>query len=301
MTALAAALLVAFVPQDEARLKEAWPKLVEAWKAVEAYKPAPENGPLDDEYLKVAAKLHGAFESAGLFAADGEYLPQAVKAFVKFRARALAPASAQGGLTRMAMIRRIRVGAGGAPGVQEPEAQADGNPMATLLNSLKKLQALKQGGLDDEENVQDELATARKSLKALGIAADDTPPALRRRVLHLVKAIALGEDYPSPAVATEDQAKQFRAWISDLGHESIENRETAAKALLGAGEASLPFLREAQKSGDAEIASRARKLLGVGHAPWAKVKPQEADGMQWIEVPAFPMAPAAPPKDEKPK
>jgi hypothetical protein len=294
------ALLVAVVPQDEAKLKEAWPKLVEAWKAVEAYKPAPENGPLDDEYLKVAAKLHGAFESAGLFAADGEYLPQAVKAFVKFRARALAPASPQSALNRGMVIRRIRV-AGAAPGVFESEPQADGNPMATLLNSLKKLQSLKQGGLDDEENVQDELATARKSLKALGIAADDTPPALRRRVLHLVKAIALGEDYPAPAVATEDQAKQFRAWISDLGHESIENRETAAKALLGAGEASLPFLREAQKSGDAEIASRARKLLGVGHAPWAKAKPQEADGMQWIEVPAFPMAPAAPPKEDKPK
>ena len=294
------ALLVAFVPQDETKLKESWPKLVEAWKAVEAYKPAPENGPLDDEYLKVAAKLHGAFESAGLFAADGEYLPQAVKAFVKFRARALAPAAPQSALNRGMVIRRIRV-AGAAPGVVESEPQTDGNPMATLLNSLKKLQALKQGGLDDEENVQDELATARKSLKALGIAADDTPPALRRRVLHLVKAIALGEDYPAPAVATEDQAKQFRAWISDLGHESIENRETAAKALLGAGEASLPFLREAQKSGDAEIASRARKLLGVGHAPWAKVKPQEADGMQWIEVPAFPMAPAAPPKEDKPK
>jgi hypothetical protein len=295
------ALLVAFAPQDEAKLKESWPKLVEAWKAVEAYKPAPENGPLDDEYLKVAAKLHGAFESAGLFAADGEYLPQAVKAFVKFRARALAPAAPQNALNRGMVIRRIRV-AGAAPGVVESEPQADGNPMATLLNSLKKLQSLKQGGLDDEENVQDELATARKSLKALGIAADDTPPALRRRVLHLVKAIALGEDYPAPAVATEDQAKQFRAWISDLGHESIENRETAAKALLGAGEASLPFLREAQKSGDAEIASRARKLLGVGHAPWAKLKPQEADGMQWIEIPAFPAVPGAPPaKEEKPK
>jgi hypothetical protein len=298
MTALAAALLVAFVPQDEAKLKESWPKLVEVWKAVEAYKSAPENGPLDDEYLKVAAKLHGAFESAGLYAADGEYLPQAVKTFVKFRARALAPASAQNGQFRTALIRRIRVGAGGAL-TEEP--QADANPMATLLNSLKKLQSLKQGGLDDEENVQDELATARKSLKALGIAADDTPPALRRRVLHLVKAIALGEDYPAPAVATEDQAKQFRGWISDLGHESIENRETATKALMGAGEASLPFVREALKSGDAEIASRARKLLGVGHAPWAKLKPQESDGVQWIEMPALPMAPAAPPKEEKPK
>ena len=70
MVTLAAAVLVALVPQDEGRLKESWPKLVEAWKAVEAYKAPAEPGLLDDELLKVAAKLHAAFDSAGLFSAS---------------------------------------------------------------------------------------------------------------------------------------------------------------------------------------------------------------------------------------
>ena len=71
MIALAAALVAALVPQDEARLKEAWPKMAEAWKAVEEYKAPPDAGPLDDEYLKVIAKVHAAFEGAGLFAPEG--------------------------------------------------------------------------------------------------------------------------------------------------------------------------------------------------------------------------------------
>ena len=303
MTALAVALLVALVPQDEARLKEAWPKVVEAWKAVEAYKAPPEAGTLDDEYLKVAAKLHAAFDAAGLFAAEGEYLPQAMKAFVKHRARALAPAVGGHQGLRLAFVRRIRVMAAPGGGAEPVEA-ADGDPMGSLLNSLKKLQALKQGGLDDEENVQDELATARKALKALGLTADDTPPALRKRVLHLVRAIAFGEAYPEPAVATEEQSKQFKAWIGDLGHELIETREVATKELLRAGEASLPFLRDALKSADPEVVNRARRLLGFGHAPWkAALAAQSGVSGDFLDVlvaPAAP-APAEPPKEEKPK
>src|SRR5882672_11022371 len=133
MTALAAALWLALVPQDEAKLKESWPKLVDAWKAVEGYKPAPEAGPLDDEYLKVVAKIHGAFEAAGLFVAEGEYLPQAMKAFVKCRARGLSPAAARYLDNRIAVIRRVRV-AGGAPGVWESGTPTDSDPMGALLN-----------------------------------------------------------------------------------------------------------------------------------------------------------------------
>ncbi|HZL72567.1 MAG TPA: hypothetical protein VFC86_08910, partial [Planctomycetota bacterium] len=162
MFTLAAAVLVAFVPQDEGRLKESWPKLVEAWKAVEAYKAPAEPGLLDDELLKVAAKLHAAFDSAGLFATEGEYLPQAVKALIKIRARSIFQSGNHPFGNRFGAIRVVRAGAGGAPEWQR--SGADTNPMGALLESLKKLQSLKQGGLDDEENVQDELSTARKSL-----------------------------------------------------------------------------------------------------------------------------------------
>ena len=42
-------------------------------------------------FLALAARLHGAFESAGLLQAEGEYLPQALKAFMKARARTVLP------------------------------------------------------------------------------------------------------------------------------------------------------------------------------------------------------------------
>src|SRR5262245_60854815 len=105
MMTLVAALLVAFVPQDEARLKESWPKLVDAWKSVDAYKPSPETGPIDDEFLKVAAKLHAAFDAAGLYATEGEYLPQAVKALLKSRARSILPSGGAWFNARTALIR----------------------------------------------------------------------------------------------------------------------------------------------------------------------------------------------------
>jgi hypothetical protein len=298
MIALAATLLVAFVPQDEARLKEGWPKLVEVWKAVDAYKPAADAGPLDDEYLKLMGKIHGAFESAGLYSAEGEYLPQAMKAFVKTRARDLAGSGAYSNRAQWFRAARIRIVAAGAD-----SAPAETDPMSSLLASLKKLQTLEQAKLDDEENVQDELATARKSLKALGITADNTPSALRRRVLRLVRALALGEAYPEPASATEEQAKQFRAWIADLGSDSIETREKATVEFRRASEASLPFLREALKSTDAEVTARARTLLGIGHAPWKTAGQQVGVQCEDVLIAPAPVL-AAPPKatkEEKPK
>ena len=292
MTALAAVLLAALVPQDEPRLKEAWPKLSEAWKSIEAYKPDAEAGALDDGYLKVVSKIHGAFEAAGLFEAGGEYLPQAVKAFVRAKARTLSTSGMEGqffGGLRVALVMPGMPGGGAEPADQQ-------DPMSALLASLKKLQALKKDKLDDEDNLADEMATARKALKNLGITADETPTALRRRALTLVKALALGEAYPEPAAATPDQAKQYRDWISLLGNDVIETREKATDDLRRAGESALPLLREALKNADAEVGARVRKLLGVGHEPWkamaAAARPQ-AEGVIQImeEVPA--------PKDEK--
>jgi hypothetical protein len=314
MMTLAAALLLGMVPQDEARLKEAWPKLADAWKAVVEYKAPAATGELDDQFLKVAGKLRDAFEAGGLFVEEGEYAPLALKAFIKVRARALAPSGAsfwdgRGG--RIAVVRRFRVGgvAPGAPAVPDQVVPVESDPMGALLRSLGMLRVLKQGGLDDEENVQDEMVTVRKALKLLAITADETPAALRRRVFSLIRALALGEAYPESPKATEEQGKQYRAWIAELGNESIETREKATKELLRAGEASLPFVREALKGGDAEIVARARQLLGIGHAPWKTVRaPQPSEwGMDIlvapaaIEAPPAPAPPADPPKKEEKK
>jgi len=257
MTALAAALLVAFVPQDEARLKEAWPKLAEAWKAIESYKPTPAAAGLDDEFLKVAGKLHEAFESGGLYGTEGEYVPQAFKNFMRARARGLIGGGSSYAATKSVALAEYQYGSG-----------ASSPPMKSFLDAVAKLRTLEKNGLADEDNLTDELVTARKALKALAITSDATPGPLRRRVFSLLRALALGEPYPEPAKATEEQAKQFRAWVAELGHEELEKRETAMKELLRAGESSLPIVREGLKAGDAEVTVRVRRLLGFGHAPW---------------------------------
>jgi len=288
MVTLAAALL--FALQDESRLKEAWPNLADAWKAVDAYKAQPARGEFDDEYIKLVGKLHDAFDKGGLYDAAGEYAPLAVKAFVKIKMRGLAQTNHFWGDAR-ARVAVFRAG-------QRAEF-AGGDPMAAFLESIKKLRELKKSGLDDEDNVQDELATARKALKSLGITSDATLAPLRRRALSLVRALALDEGYPEPPKATEEQAKQIRGWISELGHESIEARDKATQELIRGGEPVLPFMREALKSPDAEVVARARNLLGIGHAPWAEAKVQNEDANLIFDIPmAFPAAPA-PPKDPK--
>jgi len=255
MTALALSLLAALVPQaqGEDRLKEAWPKLVEAWKAVDTFLATP---PADgsDEFLKTAAKVHEAFEAADFYRAEGEYVPLALKSFLRRRARVLFP-----GQSRSVFYADARTRA------YDPNY---GDPMKSFLDSISRLQALEKNRLDDEDNVQDELATARKALKSIGVTADDTPGPLRRRVLALARALASGGDYPEPARATEEQAKTIRELIGKLGHDSIEERDRAVVELNRSGDAALPFLREALKSPDAETVARSRRLLGYGHAPW---------------------------------
>jgi hypothetical protein len=252
MIALAAALLLAPV-QDESKLKDAWPKLVDAWKAVEAYQAAP-SAEGSDDFLKTAGRIHEAFEAAGLYGSEGEYVPQALKTFVKARVRGWFRNFASGnpkGLESATLY------------LSHPS-----DPMKTFLESIARLQVLQKRGLDDEDNVQDELSSARRALKAMRVTADETPGSLRRRVLALAKALALGEPYPEPALATEEQAKSIRDQIGKLGSESIEERDQAVRELARCGDAALPFLRESLKSPDAETAARSRHLLGFGHAPW---------------------------------
>ena len=249
MSALALLVFAALAPQDEARLKEAWPKLAEAWKAIEPAPPAAGVDPAD-EFLKTAAKLHEAFEAVGLFSVNGEYVPQAFKAFIKSRVRA----SFVGNDLGQVFITRNT-----------------GHPLQIFLDSMSRLKALERDGLDDEDNVQDELSTARKALKALGITADATPSPLRRRVLALARALASGEGYPDLPRATDEQSAQIRAWIVALGHEVLEEREQATRDLNRAGERVIPFLRDALGSADVETVNRVKHLLGFGHEPWTAV------------------------------
>ena len=246
-----AVLVFTLVPQDESRLKEAWPKLAEAWKTVEAS--APDSTEDGDAIIKTAAKLHDAFESAGLFAPDGDYVSQAFKTFIRRRAAAGMGAGLAPGQARAAMY-----------------LHTYGDPMTAFLHAVGRLKSMERDRLDDEDNFQDEMSTARKALQDIGITADSTPAPLRRRVLALARALAGGDAYPEPARATEEQAAQIRAWIGALGHEQIEEREKASRELRRMGEVVIPFLQAAKGSSDAEVAGRVNQLLGVGHAPWTE-------------------------------
>lgn len=275
MIALAAAVLLGLPLQDEGRLKQGWPKLVEAWKAVSEHQPSLGTAELDDESLKAAGKLQDAFDAAGLFTEEGEYLPLALKHFLKIRARGLGPSGGKA-FIRGGLVVRLRINAGAAPARPEGSPSVEADPMGALLDSLKKSPHLGPGGLDDDDK-------ARESIKVLGIMSDDTPPALRGRILTLIRSLALGEAYPEPPKATGEQTKEIRERIAQLGHEQVETRRKAMRDLLGAGEASLPIVREALNARQTEIVAGARELLGFGHSPWT---PMQGTGAppDWIKL-----------------
>ena len=61
--------------------------------------------------------------------------------------------------------------------------------------------------------------------------------------------------------------EQVRGWIRDLGADTFEAREAAARNLMQAGPDALPLVREAAASGDLEIAVRARQI--AAHLQWS--------------------------------
>ena len=241
MGMLAAVLLVVAPIQDESRLREAWPKLVEAWKASEGYKAEPLNE-WEDAYLQVSAKVHAGFDAAGLFAAGGEYAPRAIKELIRLKVRTLVPGARGRSATSRSVVVQIHVRTERKPerGIQE------------VLSDLGK-----------EDDV------ALKALEVLGLAGSRTPSSLRRRLLVLSRALVKGEAFPGIPAASESTTAEMKRRIKQLGAEDIATREKAARELHDAGDASIPFLREAATSSDAQASAEAKRLLGYGHAPWS--------------------------------
>jgi hypothetical protein len=230
--------------QDENRVRQAWPKLTDAWRAIDQIK-ADDSDPMSDEHLKAMNKIHAAFQAAGWLDTQPEYAPGALKQLFKLRQS--------------------------SEPVRKQKTQQ-------LVAAVQKLKELKDKGLDDEDTVQDAMTAIRALLKERYVTADDTPAWLKRRLITLTRTLVLDEAYPEPAKASEEQARQVRAWIVGLGAEDPETRDAASRDLAEAGEIAAPFLREALSSADKEVTVRASKLLGIGHAPWKAVPdvPDEA-------------------------
>jgi len=258
----AAAFVVWFACQESPdRLRDAWPKLIEAWRAMEACRE--EESPLDDPMIRALRSVSSAFEVAGFLNADLEFESAALKQLFAARYRikvgkVVRPAKEdeEDGITLV--LTEKPSGEGGASSYG----------FDTLLSAVENLHDLRAKKLDHEDNVAEEVAILRKSLRAFQLLADDTPVWLGRRLVSLVRALLIGDPYPEPAKATDEQIQAVRKQIEELGSSDLDVRETATQTLLKVGEIARPYLRHALQSKDSEVVSRVQLILGVGHAPW---------------------------------
>jgi hypothetical protein len=93
-----------------------------------------------------------------------------------------------------------------------------------------------------------------------------------------LKAAKVGTDGPALLEYLRNQAPgparlaRVKALVRQLGDDSFEKREGASKALVAAGVIALPYLREAAKAEDREVARRARACLQqIGGGPGVDV------------------------------
>jgi hypothetical protein len=239
-------------PTTTDRIADNFTKLQEAWKALTECRTTKPKG-LTDDVLRALGKLSNAIEAAGGFGADAGYELVALKRLCVTRANELF-ARAESGRVRMVVV--------GGGLVQREEGSSDA--MSRFEKAIAKLADLKAKGHDDDDNVQEALVEARKSLKELGLIADEQPQWQRRRTLAVVRALIAGEAFPARAQATPDQEKRIQELILQLGDADMEKRDAAAGELDKIGEPIVPFLKKAMQDADPEVKERAKKLLGVG-------------------------------------
>lgn len=229
---------------DEDRLREAWPLLVETWNALDA-RSTPLD-PMDDNSLRLWGKVHTSFSTGGFIEENPSFEAAAVKQL----------------FLRFLSLKSVAIEMSG-PG--EAGARITYRP---FLPQVRKIRELKERGLDDEDNLQEARGELATRLKELKVIADDTPLWLRRRVVTLASALALGEPFPAPPRASGEESLHIRAWIGDLESEHPDVREAAIRSLLKSGEVAQPQLREALANGASKTVESVKRILGIGHAPW---------------------------------
>lgn len=88
---------------------------------------------------------------------------------------------------------------------------------------------------------------------------NDEPPYPRRRRWAAVALLTLFRGADADALLADDA--ELRRSVAALAGDTFEERENATKALAGAGEAAVPFVVAAAKSGDRETTYRALVVL----------------------------------------
>jgi len=278
---LAAAIAVAAaLPADaqDDRLKEAWPRLQEAWKSTTDFKATlkkaetPKSRPRDipDDAIKIVGQLHLAFDAGGLWAnepgADVVALKQVFKmrcaSFLKFHSGFQVPNSQEEYRRLTEEYQRAiqewqwKMGGGGG-------AKTRPDPISEFEDGLVELAKLRARETPDDDLMQDAVAKIRKSMRDLGIMDDDMPGWLRVRLTAMVKALALGEALPEMAAPTDTQKKKVQSLIEVIDEGDIVGREDAVKELLRIGEPAIPQVRKRYlEVENAEVKARLKKVLG---------------------------------------
>jgi len=272
----------------DARLRKAWPKLLEAWKATTDFKATlkrpdgkpvkpveklPSGGldPLPDDALRVSAQVQQAMDAAGL--GSDEFWPElaALKQAMKSRLTSfLRVTSVSSFATPTSQEEYQKLQEDYRRAVQEWSQRQSGVPPQP--GRMTPVDELEEGAADlarhkSPESVdlaQDALSRVRKSLRDLRIMDDDTPPWLRIRLTALVRALALGEELPAPPQATPEQRKHVREVIGDAIEGDLVRRDEAVRDLMRLGEIAVPEVRRIlADTQDAEARGRLRKVLGI--------------------------------------
>ena len=116
-------------------------------------------------------------------------------------------------------------------------------------------------------------AGAPGALAAAAAGKEDTPAA---RTEQLV------EDYlkaPAPVEPAAEAAKEIARLIRDFGSEDFEVRDAASRAITKHGAAAIAALRQALKSQDAEVVSRAELALAAIEATVRQAKAGEIQAL----------------------
>ncbi len=253
---MATLLAFSLLLQANDPLADGWTKMREAWKA--ARDAGGDEDYVADRMIEAAAKLHAAFEAAGLSGKDLAADRVAIKRALKVR---LVPAVK----TKMPQVgeptEREREMEMIIEALRERRGLEKSKTPAELLTDLGfRAQAWSKAKAADRPATE---AGAADQLVQLGVLPKEAAPWLRRRVARLVLALESGADYPAPVRPSDELRARVARLVDAMGSDDPAERDRAYDELVEIGEAAVPQLEEASKSDDAEIRARARKLLGM--------------------------------------
>lgn len=252
-------ILGSFTYAQEEKLKENWDQFKKVWNEVyehmtEQKDEQPANPfnlgggqykMIKDKELKLYAEVGQLLEKAGLLKSDDDLdeVTYGIKKLFK-----IGTAKSSGGLGNIL----VQVAGPGGPGGQRE------NPAEAYKKLKEALEELKGGDKDSLNDI-------KKSLKTLKAFKEDTGHFKKQRVLRLIEALVLGQNYPEKPKPSAELEKKIQELVKKLGNENFKERDNAEKELREMGELAESVLKKAlNETKDTEVKTRIQRLLGEG-------------------------------------